>query len=147
MQLQEKPFYWFLLISCTFLPPAAQRQNWLEERRVQRLCNWRSHWITWYVTQPGTFTLLFLSDVLSCFLSSDLQPVWRLGCWDVEALLRSLLPLNIIYGEPLEWLYGPELNLWVSGWACDDSQCVKSNRWPAHGYCRSRTDVYVGFHS
>lgn len=36
---------------------SAQRKVWLEECRVQRLRNWRSHWVSWYVTRLCFFFL------------------------------------------------------------------------------------------
>lgn len=45
---------------------------------------------------------MFLLSSHLIYFFSVLQLVWRLGFWDVEALLRSPLPLNIICGEPLK---------------------------------------------
>lgn len=82
--------------------PAAQRSIWLEECSVQRLCNWRSNRISWYVTWCHSLRFFKLKAFLMCAFFFLFQLVWRLGSWDVEALLHSPLPLNIICGEPLK---------------------------------------------
>lgn len=57
----------------------------------------RGTWfLHFYWKTEGRLFLLF-----SLFVLSVWQRVRRLECWDVEALLRSLLPLNTICGEPV----------------------------------------------